>query len=272
MPARTNALRKYTAKRVRRRTSNLTKTRFQAPTARNQKRQILTNAKAISRVYKMLPSPSYCDWQLSGTHESLPNPGDGYTNTTLATPLLDPFSWNSVLRKDPVVDQSSTTCVKRMVINMRYFLQDSTYTQMSVFIVTLRKDASNRQIDLQPLTEKDDFIYGGENDWNVRLNPSVFKVHFARYITLTNNVLLGPSSLSVGNPRQTYGKGQVTIPLNVNIREPNGLPWKSMQRFQLPPRQRYYLLSFQSTLTPAVGAPSPARITYDVLATTYNVG
>ena len=271
MPARVNALRKYTAKRKSRRTSNLTKTRFQAPTARNQKRQILTNAKAISRVYKMLPSPSYCDWQLFGAHESLPNAGDGYTNTILATPLLDPFTWNAVLRKDPVVNQSSTTCVKRMVINMRYFLQDSIYSQMSIFVVTLRRDAANRQIDLQPLTENDDFIYGGENDWNVRLNPSVFKTHFARYITLTNNVLLGKASVSVGNPQSTYGKGQITIPLNMNIREPNGLPWKSMQRFQLPPRQRYYLLSFQSTLT-ATTAASPARITYDCLSTTYNVG
>lgn len=265
---------KFTAKRKSRRTSNVTKTRFQAPTARNQKRQILTNARAISRVYKMLPSPAYCDWQSGGEHKSLPNDGSGYTNTIIATPLIEPLAWVSVLRKDQNVTEASTTCIKRMRINLRYFLLDSTYTNMSVFIVTLRKDAANRQIGFTPLVKDEDYVYDATNDWQPTLNSATFKVIYCRYMTMTNNVLLGPNSLSVGNPRQTYSKGQINIPLNMNIREPTGLPWKSMQRFQLPPRQRYYLLTFQSTLTPDQASPvlEPAKITWDNLATTYNVG
>jgi hypothetical protein len=271
MPARANGLGKFTAKRKSRRASNLKKTRYQAPTARNQKRQILGNATAINRIYKMLPSPAYCDWQLGGAHYSGP-PGLAINTAINSTELLDPQSWISVLRKDENVSESSTTQVKRMQMNIRYMLNDSRYSQMSLFIVTIRKNAANR-LNLNVLTQGNDYISSVEQGWNVRLNPAVFKVHYARYCTLTNNALLLPVGVVAGTPTTTYKKGQVNISMNMKLREPNGFPWVQMQQFQLTPSNRYYLLTFQNTIT-RTGDPDllPASINYDCLFTTYNVG
>lgn len=269
MPPSANALSKFTAKRRTRRASNIKKTRYQAPTARNQKRQILNNALAVKRIYKLLPTPAYCDWQLGGVH--LSDLGAASTKINV-TELLNPLSWAPVLRQDENVAESSTTCIKRVQINMRYMLNDSRYTQQSTFIVTIRKNAANR-LNLNVLTEGTDYINSINQGWNVRLNPAIFKVHFARYNTLTNNGLLLPVGVVAGTPTTTYKKGQVNLSLNMKIREPNGLPWVGMQQFQLTPSNRYYLLTFQNTVT-RTDTPDllPASIDYDCLFTTYNVG
>ena len=48
-----NALRKFTPKSKRRRTSNMTKVKYQKPTRDNQRDQIMSNAVAIKRLYKI---------------------------------------------------------------------------------------------------------------------------------------------------------------------------------------------------------------------------
>jgi len=277
MPPRASALRKYTAKPKRRRTSVATKAKYQKPSAANQKRQILGNAYAIRAMRKMLPNPAYCDWQRKFDHVSLTSQ-DGFTNTINSTELMSPVTWISVLRKDDNVNEASTTCVKRLQLNLRYLLQQSRYTQQSVFVVSLRRNAANRIPGSFNLVLNDDYIYSGL-DWNVRLNPSIFRVHWCRYVTMTSSGLLDPRTsvtpgqTFAGNPNTTFAKGQINLPVNLSIREPNGLPWKAMDQGQLPPSKRLYLLSFQSTYTdPSVSGLSPAQVNVDLLATTYNVG
>lgn len=261
--------------RKRRRTSTVTKAKYQAPTARNQRKQIISNAKAVAYLNKIVRANRiWCDWQYFGDHFAKIDPAGNYTAGWGAFALTDFSLWNPVLRTDDNVSDSSTTFVKRMQINMRYSLNASNLAQFSVFIVTLRRTSA----DYDPLTAAPatptDYIVNSQ-DYNVRLNPAVFKVHYARQLTLTNNAFNSPivAAETAGNPNTTWAKGQVNLQPKMKVRAPTGPTpkWKTLTAPEVPYYQRYFLLiyinqSSASGLDPNTGA----RLQFDQLSTTIN--
>jgi len=258
------------------RTSNITKIKYGRTSAKAQKRQIMSNALDIRRVKSMLPPPVWCDYQYKGIQNSLVVPGDdGYQLNYEYQPMLTPTAWQAVLRQDPNVDNAVTTKLLRMSINLRYQMRGSSRVQYSLFFVTLRKNAANK--DLNTLVAGSDYIRGPA-DYQVRLNPAVFKVLYARDVSLTTNKWEAPpfipgGSLLAGNPETTFKKGQVNLKLNHNIREPSGLrPWKQMTFEQFPYYQKIFLLTFMYQKGSGLNPGESATLEWDMLATTYNAG
>lgn len=276
---RANRLRQYTAKSRRKRVNNTTRVRFQPPTARNQQKQILANARTINRLNRaVFGNRVWCDWRYQG--QMFANLDDGnVTKTWFCVPLTNFPGWDAVLRADQNVVQSSTTYVQRMQLNLRLFLQQSDYAFFNIFVVTLRKDQNARDTPVaiaagQNPINNTDYIASPEGA-NIRLNSAIWKVHYAQYRTLTETTLLEAvpaPPLVAGNPMTTYGKAQVNIPLKMNVRKPqNGEPWKNLPYINLPYYQRYELLvEIQQNAAETTGTNLGARLDWDALFTTIN--
>lgn len=271
------ALRKYGGTRKRRRpTSVATRAKYQKPTARNQRAQILGNARMIKRIRTILPTPVLCDWQYKLNIPVEASTDGQPTFIQRAYSLMDfGNTWGPVLRISTTVNNEVATKILRMNINFRYNLNNSDWAQMTCYIVTLRKDSANRDPLTIPLQSGEDFV--GNNDlFNARLNPAIWKVHWARNITLTSNTFLGATATVqgdtfAGNPRTTYAKGNVTIKPSFRIRAPAGDFWRNMVPNQLPYYQRYYLLTFlTANNTAAIADGTQAAVDMDMLATTMN--
>lgn len=277
-----SALRKYTAKRKKPRTSTTTMVKYQKPTARNQRKQIMRNARAVKRLQQaVLSNRVFCDWQYVGQLAAALDPS-GFTRTWQCWPLTDFTRWGAVMRQDQNVVESSTTYVRNMQLNFRYQLKASSWAQYNVFIVTPRKDAAGN--DVPTRIANNDFPQAGveyiegPDAFNFRLNPAVFKVHFASYRTLTETTFLLPAQQPAGNPITTYAKGQANVkcginvrfPVNINYPKPPSQPWKQLPYMQQAYYKRYFLLvcivADGSAGTPA----TTAEFTFDQLATTIN--
>lgn len=270
-----NSQRKRKSSTKKRRTSNVTRIRYGRTNARSQKKQIMSNAVAIRRMKKLMPPPVYADFQLSGEMRSVPD-DTGFSLSYSVVPLMNPATWTNVLRQDPNVLNSVTTRLLRMSINFRYVLRESQRAQMSLFIITLRKNAANKNIS--GLIDGEDYVRGFEG-YQVRLNPSVFKVHYARDVSLSSNgwdtqpFSAGGLTLT-SNSYFTFKKGQVNLKMNQYIREPTGIqPWKDMTIDNFGYYQKYHILCFFYQFAPLVTNESAvASVEYDALMTTFNAG
>lgn len=175
-----SGLGKYGQSRKRRRSASVrTRAKWQKPTAKNQKSQILGNAAAISRLRSLLPPPVYCDWQYTLTVPAVISNDGAPTFVQTAWDLMDfANTWDPVLRIATTVNNEVSTRILRMNFNMRYNLLDSDWAQMTVFVVTLRRDAANRNPVDNPLQSVEDFITNVDLQ-NPRLNPARYKVHYS---------------------------------------------------------------------------------------------
>lgn len=263
---------------VRRRTGVIKRAKFQKPTARNQKSQIMGNALAIRSLKKLMPPPVYTDYQYSRGYGAFFLPSTDEYQSILCDQLMNMTDWIPVLRRDPNVITSSTTLVKRLQINMRYDLGQSSWAQLTTFIVSLRKDASDRDpLDTSTLVPDEDYILSIQQGQNPRLNPAVFKVHAVRNLSLMSNswrenYATAGGSVFASNANTTFAKGQINLNLNFKLRQPTRTTagsWKVMKQEQLPPHQRLYVLTFFKGSTAAVDDRPPA-VFYDALFTCYN--
>jgi len=273
---RFNGLRKNANRTRRRRTSVLTKSKYKPRTTRANRSLIKANAYDIRKIRQLMPPSIYCDFQYSDVlapfTASAPAP---YFTIDIAN-LMEPNLWNAVLRQDPNVIDSSSTLVKRMQMNMRYALGESDWCQFTTFIVSLRKDASNRVISFSNLNPGQDYIYSALQNFNPRLNPAVFKVHYVRNVSLMSNGWLQPKAeigpddtVVAADSSNTFAKGQVNLKLNYRIRQPLGTPWRTMTQAQFPPHQRLYLMTFFRGQTKEPDDLAP-RMDWDNLITTFN--
>lgn len=159
-------------------------------------------------------------------------------------------------------------------MNVRYSILAQDWAQMSLFIVTMRKDHANRDPTVSPLQSGSDFIYGGPQDLLVpTLNSAVFKVHYCRHVTLTKSTLFLPAQTeeNVGDPFTTYKKGQITIKPNIRVRAPAINKWKELPYGQLPYYQRYFALAFiTSNNAAAIAQNFQSRIDIDCMCVTLN--
>lgn len=267
-----NRLSKKRASTRKRRTSVITRAKYAKKTVSTNRSLIKSNAYALRAVKRMLPSPVYCDFQYSGQLVASNTDAPLSESSYSIAPLMTPKFWGSVLRQDPNVEESSSTVVKRMQLNLRHSLQTSNYAQVTCFVVSLRKDAANR--DLLNLVEGKDYISSQGDQFNVRLNPSVLKCHYARNLTMTKNTLFYQPPVVGGvqlatSPGLTFAKGQVNMNLNFKLREPLGTTWRDIVIEQLIPSQRIYLLCFWTHQNDTAGSAAP-EVGFDALFTTFN--
>lgn len=273
---RKTGLRKYGGTRKRRRPASVaTRAKWQKPTARNQRSQILGNARMIRRMRSLMPTPVWSDFQYrQKVLGIISNDGDP-TFSQSAYPLVDFATWVPVLRVSSESLDAVATKILRMNINFRYNLKNSDWAQITLYIVTPRRDAANRDPVAVPLQAGQDFI-GNSDLLNSRLNSSIWAVHWARNVTLTSSTFLGqPATVQgdtfAGNPMTTYKKGNVTIKPKFRIRAPIGTKWSDMQPQQLAYHSRYYLLAFiSSNNTSAIAEGTQVEVDMDMLATTLN--
>ncbi len=271
----TNASRlgKYTSSRrsTRTRVPNVAKVRYQAPTARHQRSQILANARLLASHARQLRTHKiFTDWQNSGGITPLTS--DAWS----VVKLTDFADWNSVLRQDPVVALKSHTFVARLQLNMRYNLNDADFLGLNVFVVTLRRNAASADPFTTPPVITRDWIEPSQaQGFNIRLNPAVYKVHFARYITLTKNALNidQVATETAGNPYSTWKKGQINLPLRMSVTQPALFAaagaWTDLVFDDLPYYHKYYLMVYPTYTASGTGTLRPA-VSYDALATCIN--
>lgn len=274
-----NRLSKKKSNVKKRRAGVISRSKFKPRTTTANRSLIQSNAYAIRAVKRMLPPPVWTDYQLSGTLFADTTDSPNFTTTIAVTKLMDPLSWRECLRRDENVLDSSTTRVLRMAMNLRYTMQASNWAQFSTFVVTIRPDAADRDLTLpNSIVINADYINSFSQDFNVRLNPAVFKVHYVRYLSLTKNTWLDTTpqlgNVNVAfNPSTTMAKGQVNMKMGHRIRNPIlGAPWKDMELQQFSPNERYYLVTFivqQAGLNPGE-LNAGARLDYDALFTCYN--
>jgi len=234
---------------------------------------IQANTLAIKQMKSLVPKMIYTDYQKKfGNAPFIPGAPAPFFNIT-NDQLMSPFEWQSVLRKDANVEDSSHTMVKRMQLNFRYQLGQANWAQITVFIVTIRPDATNRVINEANLVEGNDYILSDE-DFQPRLNPAVFKVHYRRHVSLMQNAWKQPAFQSAGdvltsNSSDTLKKGQVTIDLDFKMRQPSGQSWRSMDQSQFGPQHRWFQLTFFKGQTNEVD-DDPTRVDTDILYTCVN--
>lgn len=259
--------------RRRSRASTLTRAKYKPRTARANRSLIKSNALAIRAVKRMIPPPVYTDYQYASAYSPFTTGASGNFFNILSAELIEPPQWSEVLRQDANVLTASSTLLKRMQINLRYSLGQADWCQITTFVVSLRKDASNTIVNEENLVNDQDYIYSGQF-FNPRLNSRVFKVHYVRNVSLMSSTWNEPQSevgttVIVGNPNTTWSKGQVNMTLNYRLRQPLGTPWNTMNQDQLPPHQRLYLLTFFRGRTSAPDN-NPVRVDWDALYTCYN--
>lgn len=278
---RKNALRGGTARPRRRRTSMARKFSRRRASTYNNKRSVVTLARAVSRNSAVLRAQRiWTDYQyflapeLPGFSQLLEN------DTWYSYPLTDVSKWESCLRRDTNVEQSARCFVSRMQMNLRLELRDSS-SFVNVFLVTLRKDAVSKLDDLaagfslpgeiNPLTENNDFIEGQITGANLRLNPAIFKVHAVWYKTLVANQLAQApvDDQNVGNPNTTWCKKQWNTRLNTTIRSPIGKQWSFVPFDQMPYYNKYYLLCYAHTDS-TLPNPQGPLLSVDTLYTAIN--
>lgn len=272
--ARANGLRgtgRVAGKRTTRKgVSNSIKVRYQKPSARNQQKQILSNARTLARHAKLLQQHKiYTDWQFSSPCVPAIS-GDWSVQR-----LTDFTAWTSVLRQDPIVAGKSHTFVLRSQINIRCDLGNKDFAAFNVFIVTKRKNANQYDPFTTSPSLGEEYIENAQQQgFNLRLNPSVYKVHYAKYATLTQNSLFNAAvpTQTVGMPTSSYRKMQVNLPLKMSVTQPalHGLgtgPWLDMHFENLPPYHQYFLMVNASWGGTGAIAPS---LNFDQLATCVN--
>lgn len=216
----------------------------------------------LKRLARQIPRPIHTDWQQRNSIQcfdldQIP-PGLTNTFTTNGRKLTNFADWENILRQSAVVLEKSSTRVYRMQFQFRFTLQQSYWAQMSLFIVTLRRDSNNKDPSgYNPLTEGVDYVsnrLGVSDDPSLSVNPvlnsSIYKVWYSRHVTLTQGGFLEPpwnvqGQDVVSNGQTTYRKGQVNLKMSLNVRQPRtGRPWTDVPIEGLPYYHQYYLLYF----------------------------
>lgn len=247
------------------------KVRYQAPTARNQRAQIYRNTRLVSRLSRnQAYHRVWSDWQYTGSVPTV-------SNVWGIVRLTDFGQWNSVLRADAAVARKAHTFVKRCQLNLRYNLNDAAMMGVNIFVVTMRKFSTNVDPWGNPPVLGEDFIEPSmSNGFNVRLNSGIYKVHYAKYMSLTKNSLGSQPAAgeNVGDPNTTWHKGQCNIRMNLSVTNPvarsgTADTWLEVPFDNLPYYGKYYIMCYPVWAFETGGSVDPF-IGFDALFTTIN--
>lgn len=247
--------------RRRRRSSLMSRVRYQRGTARQQKSQIQSIARLSVRANRILNQHKiYQDWELqSGISFAIP----GWT----VTPFMNPIAWNACLRRD-LTPLTQSGCFLRDM-QFSYFMANNTKqlpSTISLFLVTLRRQQTFAGI----MSDTEEYITQGEANQPI-LNSGIFKCHWSRTHQVyppTQVVSNGgtPETVPSGNPQTQYKKGKTTLSLRYKVRSPSDLSWKQLSQEDFPYYQRLYLLAFFQNED--ASSATSAQLTYGLKYTT----
>lgn len=271
-----NRLAKKRSYAPRKRTAVLTRAKYKPRTTTANRSLIKSNAYAIRSIRRLMPPSVYTDYQYGFCQQPFTSLAPAPFFNLINEELLSPNLWNAVLRQDQNVIESSLTLLKRCQMNLRYNLGEANWCQITTFVVSIRKDAANRIINEANLTLGEDYIYSPQEQFNVRLNPAVFKCHYVRNVSLAAGSWKEPAFESAGDAlvaqsSMTMAKGQVNLKLNIKLKQPLGTSWRVMDQSQLMPQQRYFLLSFFKGQQQEPDGVAPS-VCADCLYTCFNSG
>lgn len=243
--------------------------KYQRPTAYNQKRQIAYNLRTINRVARQVKRHLvYTDWK-SQLDLGLDSASSGWS----CHALMDPHSWTTCLRADEQMLTSNHTFVKRFVSNFRAFLGKADYAYFSLFVTTPRRWAADRNPVTTAPVHPYEYVDTAEGS-NARLNSSIFKVVYARYITLSNDSLGETSTSGVGNAFTTYRKMQLSCNCKVPLTQPKvtGSPasWQDITADDIAYNDRYYLMCYITYSGASGTGDTKPYISVDTLFTLIN--
>jgi len=258
MPAvRFNANSKYRATRKRKRSASVgVRAKYLPKNARANRSLIKSNARMIKRVRTLIPPPIMTDYQYRTQFFGTASATDNESSLQITTKRLTEFTdWTPCLRVSTVVNNDkSQTSVYRMNFNMRYTLQNSYWAQITIFIVTLRAQFSDRDPTGQnTLASGADFIVNSER-LDPRLNPSTYKIHFKRSVNLAKGAFGQPpitigqqQDLVTSNSGTTWKTGNISMKMKMKVRQPQAnTSWRELPFLQLPYYQQYYMMTFIS--------------------------
>ena len=228
---------------ARRRVGVSTRAKYQRPTARNQRSQIRSLAKMVAYNRKVIRSATaYTDWFFNANTSNI-------TGLWFGTPLMSPNLWSAGNRQDADVLVSQNVFVRNMIFEAS--MNSNTKNQavtIDMYLVTIRNNAANWTPGvgptgiLAPGLEYNDMGIGNA----VALNSGIFKVLYNKQVKLfprNNPAPDEPTLLDFsGNAFSTYRKLKANIKLNMKIRSPAGLTWKTLSQEALPPSHRVWLL------------------------------
>lgn len=225
----------------RRRSSISSRVRYQRPSAWNQKRQLQTIARMAIRSSRVLNQHRvFQDWELQG---QLVFQTDGW----LIRPLMEPVSWNAVLRQD-ITPLTQSQCFVREC-QFTYFAANNTKNlpfTINLFICSLRRNFN--EWDGTTMVANSEYLNQGAGN-AVLLNSGQFKVHYSRNMQIFPRVQPGIQGGSVeldptGNPNTQYQRGKTTLRINYRLTSPDALSWKQLTMADLPHHKRLYLMCF----------------------------
>lgn len=226
-------------RRRRRRSSVSTRAKYERPSSRNQRSQIMSLARMASRNSKILnDSKVYCDWfqQNSTTYGG---------TSSIGIPLTDIVAWQPGARSNNVVPREQTSYIREMLFNY-YVAAPATNNPLylSMFLVTIRPTATNLPIP-SPLVVNQDYTTQGSRN-SIILNSSKYRTLWTRFFVLypANQTPLNPGDepLPWGNPFTIYRRGRVTLKLNWTARGVGADTWKDLGINSLSPSKRVYLI------------------------------
>lgn len=254
-----------TARRPRRRTSMARKFSRKKATVANNKKSVVSLARAVSRNSAVLKAQRiYTDYQYLEPDAPL-GPGiqtEIVSGSWYSWPMTDVTTFDPVLRRDQNVIDGSSTYLLRMQSNFRIQIANEYFSYLNIWLVRPRKNAVSTLDDLagvnpgliSPLTPGLDYIEGPVSGANLRLNPANWKVLAYKAITLTKDTLndAPQPDENIGNPFSVWRKFQWTTHLKYRVRQPLGKPWRNLPWEQQQYYQKTYLLVTGSSSGPDV--------------------
>ncbi len=230
---------------IRRRIGVAKQAMWKKPTARNQRKQIYSNAKSIGRLNarwaKMTVKHSYSEYGLVNLYSS-----DASGQAYQFIPLMNPQTWTQIFAETNV-PVTNKTLVNSMTIMFRFNVATQPAPVVyHLFIVSCKRSAGT--LDIDKLTNGDHYettpATSAQGMQNVMLNPKCFKIHRHRKFTLSVNSAGDQIAAKTdGFPPCSWKDIKYQLYPKMTLRNYDG-DWKSMDELDLPPSQRYYALVF----------------------------
>lgn len=253
------AYRRRYGRRSRIKKVSVAKIKYSRPTARNQKRQILSNKSQITKLAKIVRQQRvYTDWFLT-SNNIIP------TSSWFIQPLTNPGDWRPALRTSLTVTDSVSTTLLSTQIYFAVYNNGPASAQCNVYLVSPAHESADRNPFVEGPIEKTEFMASNDGSQCITLNRDVFKIrHHKSFLLTTVNPGEGLPAAPVlnfpGDPRTCYKKWSTSYRTNFRLMAPTGLvdpggqylpqKWRSMQIEQLPYHRRVYFMIHVVTANP----------------------
>lgn len=238
---------------------SVAKVKYQKPSARNQKAQILSNKLQLNKLARtMKRNVIYTDWALTNNYGLI-------SGEWFCQPLNSPGDWSPMLRTSASMQLSQSSFFESARVYFALYGTGIGTTHANLFIVSPASESADRNPFVSGPAIYKEYIASTDGAQCITLNRDVFKVHHHKSILLTTvDPGIGiPTTAPVqfpGDPRTTYYKWGTGYKAGFKIAAPTGLMdtggvyqaqnWRTVQIEQLPYSRRFYFICLIKTDNP----------------------